>query len=408
MVKGNKEKRRVYRLPPCPAYDVEGMESWLADMARDGLLLCRDGFFAGFAAFERADPQDTRGIKYRLEAAEKSTSMWADDGGEPDAEAVEISEKYGWEYIAKRCDFYIYRSSDPAARELNTDPVVQALALNTVRKRQRSAALSCLFWTMIYPIIAIRGNLFITMIGIRTWYFLFGAALLFWYLAASIGRALHLGRLRKKLLNDGTIDHGKNWRKRVYFYHAGTVIRSVLTIIWACILLQKWGISASNADKIPLSDYAADPPFATIADLSPGGEYSEDDYLNTNKVSEWSDWLSKYNIDWSEIASVRRSDGTILSGGLYVDYHEAASPWIAEKIAREYVRTDRRNRNFDPLELPALDVDFAVAYTHTINLPTVVLRDGNKVIHATFYQASETYIMPLEEWVDIMIKSIKS
>ena len=30
--------RRAYRLPPCPAWDVEGMERWLEDMAlRDAL-----------------------------------------------------------------------------------------------------------------------------------------------------------------------------------------------------------------------------------------------------------------------------------------------------------------------------------------------------------------------------------
>lgn len=31
-----KEARRSYRLPPCPEYDIEGMESWLSDMAADG------------------------------------------------------------------------------------------------------------------------------------------------------------------------------------------------------------------------------------------------------------------------------------------------------------------------------------------------------------------------------------
>ena len=38
----------VYRPLPCPDYDVEGMESWLTDMAAEGLVLSPDGFFASF------------------------------------------------------------------------------------------------------------------------------------------------------------------------------------------------------------------------------------------------------------------------------------------------------------------------------------------------------------------------
>ena len=35
-----KEKigKHTFRLPPCPAYDIEGMESWLSDLAMEGLF----------------------------------------------------------------------------------------------------------------------------------------------------------------------------------------------------------------------------------------------------------------------------------------------------------------------------------------------------------------------------------
>ena len=36
-------KTRALRLCPCPPYDVEGMESWLSDLAARGLLLEEDG-----------------------------------------------------------------------------------------------------------------------------------------------------------------------------------------------------------------------------------------------------------------------------------------------------------------------------------------------------------------------------
>ena len=112
----NEKKKYVYRLPPCPAYDVEGMESWLCALAWEGLLLRKDGFHAGVAVFEKAAP---RRVKYRLEAAQENTGFFG-DGYAPDAEQVELCEEYGWEYVARRGEFYIYRSDDPTARELNT------------------------------------------------------------------------------------------------------------------------------------------------------------------------------------------------------------------------------------------------------------------------------------------------
>ena len=65
------EPRYAYRLPPCPAYDVEGTESWLSEMAKKGFVLTRDGFFAGFGIFEITEPQP---LRYRLEASEKQLS----------------------------------------------------------------------------------------------------------------------------------------------------------------------------------------------------------------------------------------------------------------------------------------------------------------------------------------------
>lgn len=130
-----KKSRRstVYRLPPCPAYDIEGTESWLSDLAEEGLFLEKDGFLFGFASFRRGEGKQRR---YRLEAAPQPTGLFSDQD-RPDEEAEELSRLAGWEYIASRGDFYIFATDDPQAAELNTDPQVQALALENVRRRQR-------------------------------------------------------------------------------------------------------------------------------------------------------------------------------------------------------------------------------------------------------------------------------
>ena len=407
MLDKRKEGRLVYRLSPCPSYDVEGMESWLTDMAKDGLVLDKDGFFAGVATFKQSNPQY---LKYRLEAAQKSTSMWADDGGEPDREAVELSDKYGWEYIAKRGDFYIYRSSEPGARELNTDPEVQAIALNTVRKRQYGAVFRTFLWLIIYPLIKLRGDLLITMIHVRTWFFLLGAFLLLWLFADSLAEVIHLGKLRKRLRIEGILDHSKDWKDHMIWHYAKNGLKIVLIIVWLCILLSNWSASVLDEDTTQLADYQGDPPFATMADLAGDGEYS---YTMTmfghefNTVSEWADWLAPYSADWSENAQIKRTDGSVLDGGLYVDYHETINPWIAKRLALEYYRRDKRGKNFSKLETPVLDVDYAVAYMDDTHFPSIVIQKGNIVLHATFYQTSSNYRLELDEWATIMAKSIR-
>ena len=73
-----KEPKLAYRLIPCPQYDVSGLECWLNQMARQGYMLQKDGFFAGVATFEKTIPQT---VFYQLQPAEKSTGMWADNNG---------------------------------------------------------------------------------------------------------------------------------------------------------------------------------------------------------------------------------------------------------------------------------------------------------------------------------------
>ena len=42
-------KRTVYRIPPCPIWDLEATESWLGDLAKQGLHLKRMHSLLDFA-----------------------------------------------------------------------------------------------------------------------------------------------------------------------------------------------------------------------------------------------------------------------------------------------------------------------------------------------------------------------
>lgn len=398
-----RQRKHKFCLPPCPSYDVEGMESWLTDMAKKGFLLCRDGFFAGIASFEKSDPCS---IRYRLEAAPKGTSIWSDNGGEPDAEAVMISEAYGWEYVAARGDFYIYRSREAGTRELNTDPQVQALAIRAVHKRERSSVITCFFWGVLYPILFLQGSWLLSMMDSGTWFVLFGIVLFIWIFAETLVHAIHLGRLRKKLLSEGTINHHKNWKKKSICYYMEKLLFVVLVLIWFGILLHQWSCSVMDEDKVALADYSGTPPFATMEDFVSEDSYLMNDFGVSNTIEEKTDWLAPVIIHWKETASGYLSEEEHLSGGLYVDYYETISPWLAKEAAREYWHKAKRSKGYEALSLPQLDVDYAVAYMNSIHIPTIIIQDGTKIMRASFYQTSPDYNMNFEEWVKMMADSI--
>lgn len=396
--------RHTYRLPPCPAYDVEGMERWLSGLAQEGLFLARDGFFCGIATLERGEP---RFVKYRLEAAQKSTSMWAEDGGEPDPEQVELSRHYAWDYVANRGDFYIYRSFEPGARELNTDPEVQALALDAVKKRRAGEVLQLLIWITLYAVCALHG-LLLTIIGVRTWFFLLAAGLVLWVAADSAAAFFHLGRLQKKLRAGLPLDTGTGRKSRTLRYHGRNILQIALGLALVCIFLHNWSASFLDEDKVPLGEYTGELPFAAMMDFA--GE--EKDYRRTmtgmgfNYIREWSDWLAPRCIEYAEHARVTLSDGRVLDGGLYIDYYETISHSLAKTLAKEWLRADRSEKNFELMKTPELGADYTAAYYNNIHFPTIILQKGTVAVRASFYQTSENYTMDFEAWTALIADSI--
>ena len=212
--------KRVYRLVPCPWYDVEGIESWLESMAQEGLFLRKEAHFGDFTSFEQGEPKT---VRYRLEAAQRSTSFLSESGGEPDAEAVEMSGELGWEYLTKCGQFYIYACDDPDAPELNTDPSVQAMALSYVRKDGRAGVIVNLVWLLLLLGLMIIGEM---VFGIK--------------------RVLMIRRLRKKLLEGNQPDRKKDWKKHAFGYRAGRLLNVLVAVVWVVGACAYWMNSVEN------------------------------------------------------------------------------------------------------------------------------------------------------------------
>lgn len=398
------ERRQRFRLPPCPDYDVEGTESWLEDMAQAGWLLAQDGIFLGVATFERSHPQT---LRYRLAAAKEPTGILSDSMGYPDKEEQAISAWLGWQYVGTRGDFYIYRSADSADRELDTDPAVQALALEAVRKRQKSRLFNSFFWLVVYPLIFLRGAVALPLVQIGGAYLMLWALAL-WALAENVAEYLHLRRLKGQLTAGEGLSHRADWQSR---QRRRRVLASVNLALWAISLtlfFRSWDHYANGAT--PMADYTGTAPFATMADFA-GTEavYLRDTMPGFSRVLEWSNFAAPVNVKWAQHDSFTYPGGGELDGGYYVHYHRLSTEWLAKAVAREYVAKDRRDYgrmdHFTALELPELDVDEAWAYQGL--WPTLVLRKGNVVVHATLYQiARECEETPLDQWAGLLARSM--
>ena len=119
------------------------------------------------------------------------------------------------------------------------------------------------------------------------------------------------------------------------------------------------------------------------------------------------DLLAPIWMNYNEHARVQKADGSYVDGGLYVEYCELKNSTLAEIFVSEMYRLDRIKRHAERIEAPMLAADEVIAYTDDMHFPNVIIRKGNIVINASFYQISESYTMPIEEWAEIICSKLK-
>lgn len=406
------ELKTVYRYPPCPDYDVEATESWLADMAEKGLVLSRDGFFFGFAAFEKTEPVKMR---YRLEAAKRGSTTLNEYL--PPEEARELYESMGWEYVAARGNFHIYRSADPEAPELHTDPRVQALTLDSVRRRVRRDVMIELIWVIIFVGLRVMlgttrlsgGPLVLAVIAIGTSAAVLLLALIIWSVARLFRGLGALNALRKKTAQGGELDHGKNWRKGRLSYWLGSLMNLLMTLLLFGLLFSSCINSVENKNEIPLEEFMGELPFATMADFLPDSVFEQDTSSlgrRLNHVELRSDLLAPVVIEYSQNGDLDTCGGIHISGGLGITYIEARTEWLAKEIFREFERDGKGSKHYKPLEMTVEGMDQSAAFIDLF--PTVIFRSGDAVVRADFYQIglTEAHEISLDQWAGALAASL--
>ena len=122
----------VRKWTPVSSYDIQGLESWLQDLALQGLYLTR--FRPLFSTFVQDTP---RRVRYRVEFCKE-----ADQDGPPQ-DLKDLYSDFGWDYMGRAWDstLLIFRTRDSRAEEPHTDPSLQGTLLEKVAERLKRAFL---------------------------------------------------------------------------------------------------------------------------------------------------------------------------------------------------------------------------------------------------------------------------
>lgn len=393
------KKKYIRRPPPCHPYDVEGMESWLAAMAGKGYLLVKVPVRFGFLCFKKGEPSD---VSYRLDASPQGEGNWK-DGGEPDPLACELGEKYGWEFVVKYRAFYIYRSGKPYARELNTDPEVQAYSLKNLMRKELERAVLVAFWLVIAAGAMIRRGLPAFLDASSVSIIIFSLIFLSAFVSV-LWEMIYVKKLQFSLRRNGTLRHEKKVRDRAFIYGAGRLLPAALAVFTVMISIYTFLPMLNHSKGGP-----EEIPFATAEDflkdeISPNdAEKMNDTYTDLGK---WKNPISPVNIYWRQETEAVGSGGKTVSCVFTADYHELISESLAQRTAEDYYRNDSQKDGRDILDFSGIDADYLAAYRNSADYVTVIIRKGRKVIHASFYRVPGEKEEYPREWAGILAGSM--
>ena len=315
---------------PCPLSDIEGLESWLGDMAAQGLVPVTIG--QNFARFRSSQP---KAVRYRLNAKPAPETFLESAPGTPDGEERALAQECGWYYVTAVGDFFLYACEDRDAPELNTDPQVQALSLRYAKRQVFAPAGLLAYWLVTFWVRYAIGVWHTPVIDFVTlgWLSFCYLGLLAAALVSVVHNTVLLYRFSARLTRGAEPERHKNWRKGAGRYLVGRVLAAllfVLTIVWT---FAGSAMEKSRHGSIPLEDYTAPLPFATLDDYA-----GQPTALDADAVPAASFVLVQrlpLAPTFIKYEAHGQAGANGLRGALYVEYYECITPQLAQTMYRE-------------------------------------------------------------------------
>lgn len=266
--------KRVRKFTPVSMYDAQGLESWLEDMAKQGLFLKKFGTV--WCVFERGP---ARPLRYRVEPVREQDG---DDllGRSP---MKELYQDFGWSYTASIGNsMFIFSTEDENAPELHTDPELQSgLWKKLYRQARRSFRFQLFLLAVIIAALCAQlwnGGFILSLITSTTPIMLLCLPLLLFQLPGDWAELQKLALMVEQLEAGVPLDHRTFYPRRNR--------KEVVSLVLAVVLLLgmftvQYVLPFTGGGVRPLSDQTAFPAL-TLAQLE--GQELEDRGYTGEKI----------------------------------------------------------------------------------------------------------------------------
>lgn len=289
--------KHVYKITPVSVYDIRGLESWLEDMARRGLILKR--LRPAFSTFERSPAQS---LRYRVEPCMRGLD-------EVPQAMLDLYEDFGWDFVCGvNSELLVFATQDPGAPEPHSDPELQGQLWKKLYRARRRNFFADLILTLIL-LVAVPFMLFyrgMPVLALLTTvapiWILFLVFSLVW-LPDLWSDAQRLGLLVRQLEEGVPLDHRSAYPRRRW----REVIYTIIVLVSAAAILTVQTILPLTGGEVrPLDSLTAFTPLS-LAEVEEEG-YSPDHFVMDGKDYANFCALEHYLLCWNQWEVVQSGD----------------------------------------------------------------------------------------------------
>lgn len=373
----------VYRPVPSPFYEVEACESWLTDMAAQGLFVEKMGRM--LARFRRGTPKT---VRYRLTAA-RLKGGWMDSvPSEPLSTEKALYAEYGWYFICAQQEFFLYACEDAGAPEPHTDPAVQALSLKMARRSAWWEFLTAVIVLMVQFALNGHGRLVrllveMPLLSCCIYLYFFGSLFL------AFRDLYNILRLSRRLCRGYAPNHRKDWRPAAWIHWISQGITTVALVLLGlgCVYL-----FVQFSSRQPVTDYQGPLPFATLPDLADGTPvWDETDRLDHNTLEVRHSLLAPTILEYEESGKILQNGTVVLDTPLIIDYYDTRFPWLARLLVSDLHESQALLADTpQPLpDLPGMDAAYAYSGKDGV-FRQLILVQGRRVLSVLWTDSDGT------------------
>ena len=95
----------VWKFRPVHSWAIGELESWMSEMAKEGLHFYKMG--SHFGKFKKGEPQE---LEYRIDFINEKKPSDTSDKNEPSYEQIQAYRQLGWDYVTSYDKFHVYSS----------------------------------------------------------------------------------------------------------------------------------------------------------------------------------------------------------------------------------------------------------------------------------------------------------